>query len=64
MVSIFNDEWCENGQIWRNPCRTRLISPLDSVARCLKWPTLRRNPRLARNKISHADAAKLILNRS
>lgn len=63
MPGIFNDEECESGRNWPNPCGTRPISPLDSVANRLKWPALRRASRLASSKMGHADATVMILNR-
>ncbi len=63
MQRIFNDEWCESGQIWSNPFGTQPILLLDIVANRLKWPTLRRVLRLASNKMDCADAAILNVNR-
>ena len=56
MLGIFDDEWRETEQIWANPCGTRPLSSLDVVAKCLKWPTLRRISRRARNERGHANA--------
>ena len=63
MQRIFNDEGGVSGQIWPNPFGTKPISPLDVVAKRLKWPTLRRVPRLASSKMGCADATRLIRNR-
>ncbi len=38
---------------------TRPISPLDIVAKCLKWRTLRRLSRLASSKMGHAGTTSL-----
>ena len=56
MPGIFNDERCVRGAIWSNPGGTRPIWPLDSVAKGLKWPTLRRLSRLASGQMGHANA--------
>ena len=50
MQRIFNDEGGVSEQIWPNPFGTRPISPLDVVAKRLKWLTLRRVPRRRRHK--------------
>ncbi len=63
MQRIFDDEWAVTGQIWANPCGTRPLSPLDFVAKYLKWPALRRISRLARNERGHAGAAILTVHR-
>ena len=55
MPGIFDDERCVRGAIWSNPMGTRPIWPLDSVAKGLKWPTLRRLSRLARSQMGHAN---------
>ncbi len=39
MQRIFNDEGSVGGQIWPNPFGTKPISPLDVVAKRLKWLT-------------------------
>lgn len=56
MPSIFDDEHRDSGAIWSNPKGTRPIWPLDSVAKRLKWSTLRRPSRLARDQMGHANA--------
>ncbi len=63
MLGIFYDEWHENEQIWSNPFGTRPISPLDVVAKCLKWPALPRISRQARNKMGHAGTVTMNVNR-
>ncbi len=63
MQRIFNDEGGVSGQIRSNPFGTEPISPLDVVAKRLKWPALRRVSRLASNEMGCADATRLILNR-
>ncbi len=63
MPGIFDDERGETGPIWANPEGTRPIWPLDFVATSLKWPTLRRFPRLARGQMGHAGTVTMILNR-
>ena len=57
MQRIFDDELPENGQIWPNPIGTRPGLPLSIVAASLKWPTLRRRPRLVSGKPGHAGTA-------
>ncbi len=57
MPGIFDDEHHVSGAIWPNPAGTRLILPLDIVAKGLKWGTLRRLSRLASGKMSHANTA-------
>jgi hypothetical protein len=56
MPGIFDDEWTDHGQIWANPFGTKHISLLDVVAKYLKWSTLRRISRLARNEMCYAGA--------
>ena len=56
MPGIFDDERRDGGAIWSNPCRTRLIWPLDLFAKGLKWQTLRRLSRLASGQMGHANA--------
>jgi hypothetical protein len=63
MPGIFEDEKREVGPIWSNPCGTWPIFPPDIVANCLKWPALQRNWRLAGEKMDHAGAITLNLNR-
>ncbi len=63
MQRIFDDEGGDSGQIWPNPFGTKPISPLDVVAKRLKWPTLRRVSRLASNKMGCADIASLQVDR-
>ena len=63
MLGIFDDERRETGPIWSNPEGTRLIWPLDVVAKGLKWPTLRRLSRLASGQMGHASTATMNLNR-
>ena len=63
MQRIFNDEGNDSGRIWSNPFGTKPISPLDVVAKHLKWPTLRRVSRLASNKMGCADTASLNIHR-
>ena len=57
MQRIFDDELPENGQIRPNPFRTRPGLPLSIVAAGLKWPALRRRPRLVSGKQGHAGTA-------
>ena len=59
MQRIFDDEGDDSGQNWSNPFGTKPISPLDVVAKRLKWLTLRRVSRLASNKMGCADTASL-----
>ncbi len=63
MPRIFDDECRKTGPIWPNPAGTRPIWPLDVVAQGLKWPTLRRLSRLARDQMGHADATTMMFNR-
>ena len=63
MQRIFDDERREIGPIWSNPMGTRPIWPLDSVAKGLKWATLRRLSRLARGQMGHASTATMIVHR-
>ena len=63
MQGIFNDEGGDSGQIRTYPFGTPPISPLDSVANRLKWPALRRDPRLASRQMGCADTPILIVNR-
>ncbi len=63
MQGIFKDERRWIGPIWPNPYWTRPIFPLDVVANCLKWPALRRNWRLAIEKMGHAGTITMNLNR-
>jgi len=63
MPGIFDDEQRETEPIWSNPAGTRIIWPLDVVAKGLKWPTLRRLSRLASRQMSHASTATMNLNR-
>ena len=61
MPGIFNDEQRERGPIWSNPYGTKPILSLDGVASCLKWPALRRNSRLASDKMDLASTATIIV---
>ena len=63
MPGIFDDERRGTGPIWSNPEGTRLIRPLDVVAKGLKWPTLRRLSRLASGQMSHANAITITVHR-
>ena len=53
----------EDGPILSNPSGTRPILPLDVTLSSLKGLTLRRHAKLARNKMGHASAATVNLNR-
>ncbi len=53
----------EDGPILSNPEGTWPISPLDVTLSGLKGWALRRPSKLARNKMGHASAATVILNR-
>ena len=59
MQRIFDDELPDTGQIRPNPSRTRPGLPLSIVAAGLKWPALRRRPRLVSGKPGHAGTATL-----
>ncbi len=63
MPGIFDDEQGNADPILANPHGTLQILPLDIVANSLKWPALRRFPRLAKGKICDAGATTMILNR-
>ena len=63
MLGIFDDERRETGPIWPNPAGTRLIWLLDVVAKGLKWPTLRRLPRLASSQMGRANTTTKYVNR-
>ena len=53
----------EDGPILSNPEGTRSLSPLDVTLSGLKGWALRRPSKLARDKMGHASAATVILNR-
>ena len=59
MQRIFDDELRGTGQIRPNPHLTRPGLPLSIVAAGLKWPALRRRPRLVSGKPGHAGTAIL-----
>ena len=63
MQRIFDDERRVTEPSWPNPCGTRPIWPLDVVAKGLKWPTLRRLPRLASDQMGHANAIAIPVHR-
>ncbi|MDN3718959.1 hypothetical protein QW131_06405 [Roseibium salinum] len=54
MPGIFDEHGPILGRSHANPFGTRPISPLDVVAKCLKWATLLRISRLARNEMGLA----------
>ncbi len=53
----------EDGPILTNPERTRPNLPVDVTLSDLKGATLQRRSKLATDKMGHASAATLILNR-
>ena len=63
MPGIFDDERGHHGPTQANPYGTRSIWPLDSVAKSLKWATLRCFPRLARGQMDRAGGTTMIVNR-
>ncbi len=63
MPGIFDDEQGNTDPIWANPFGTLQILPLYVVAKSLKWPALRRFPRLAKGKICNAGATTIVLSR-
>ncbi len=63
MQRIFDEERRATGPIRPNLFETRRISPLDTPMKRLKWRALRRVSCLASNKMRHADATTMILNR-
>lgn len=63
MQRIFDDERRVTGAIWSNPCGTLPISPLDVIAKGLKWLTLRRLSCLASSQMDQANAATMNVNR-
>ena len=63
MQRIFDDERRETGPICSNPMGTWPIWPLGSVAKGLKWATLRRLSRLARGQMGRANTATMNVHR-
>ena len=63
MPGRFDDEQRVSGTICSNPSATRPIWSPDSVAKGLKWATLRRLSRLARGQMGRADTTTMIVNR-
>ena len=64
MLSIFEDEWRENGPISSNPDGTRRLSPLDVALPGLKGAALLRRSKLASSKRRHASTATTFVSRS
>ncbi len=63
MPGISDEEQRATGPIRPNLFETWRISPLDTPMKRLKWRTLRRVSCLASNKIRHASAATMNVNR-